>query len=147
MRSAAILNIYGKELGSILLRPNYSGFKRIQKFPLCRADSKSWGFLCRIHRIRVDGARSERKKLWIIKFLDKCGRSRRLKCQDTYAIIYSFLCKEIFYKNIEAAICEILRITLGRTCKFIPPPWNKGVGGAGGLGVGGVVDGSPPRSF
>ena len=25
-------------------------------------------------------------------------------------------------------------LTLGRTCKFIPPPWNKGVGGGGGGG-------------
>ena len=30
---------------------------RIQKFPFWRADSKSCGFVCRIHRIRVDDSK------------------------------------------------------------------------------------------
>ena len=35
---------------------------------------------------------------------------------------------------------EAIKLTLGRTSKFIPPPWYKGGGG-------GKVDRTPPRSF
>ena len=60
-------SIHGKGLGSILLRhwiKKVSGYSvhmipdswRIQNFPLWRADSKSYGFVCRIHPIRVDEA-------------------------------------------------------------------------------------------
>ena len=66
-------SIHGKELGSFLLRrwiKKISGFSvhtipdlwRIQKFPLWRVDSKSYGFVCRIHRIRVDGSLIRKEK-------------------------------------------------------------------------------------
>ena len=66
--------IHGKEQGFILARhriKKISGFsvhsipdsQRIQKFPLWRADSKSCGFVCRIHRIRVDGSRIRKGKV------------------------------------------------------------------------------------
>ena len=67
-------SIHGKELDSILLRhrikkiPGISlhtipDSKRIQKFPLWRADSKSCGFVCRIHWIRVDRTRIRKEKV------------------------------------------------------------------------------------
>ena len=76
MRSAPSLNIHGKELGSILFNrsldkkyPDLASTRfRIhgvfQKFPLLwRADSKSCGFVCLIHRIRVDGSRIRKEKV------------------------------------------------------------------------------------
>ena len=69
-------SIHGKELSSILLRhwikkmSGLSGYSvhmipnslRIQTFPLWRADSKSYGFVCRIHPIRVDEALVDQSK-------------------------------------------------------------------------------------
>ena len=78
-------SIHGKELDSILLRhrikkiPGFSlhtipDSKRIQKFPLWRADSKSCGFVCRIHWIRVDRTRIRKEKVADQKYPDTCGR-------------------------------------------------------------------------
>ena len=69
-----VLNIHGKELGSILWRhwikkyPDLasmrfrilSGFKH---FHIWRADPKGCGFVWRIHRIRVDGSRIRKEKV------------------------------------------------------------------------------------
>ena len=76
-------SIHGKGLGSILLRhwiKKVSGYSvhmipdswRIQNFPLWRADSKSYGFVCRIHPIRVDEALVDQIKkafYWSVKLI------------------------------------------------------------------------------
>ena len=76
-------SIHGKGLGSILLRhwiKKVSGYSvhmipdswRIQNFPLWRADSKSYGFVCRIHPIRVDEALVDQIKkafYWDVKII------------------------------------------------------------------------------
>ena len=67
-------SIHVKELGSYLFRhrikkniricrPYDSGFIGYSKFQLWRADSKSCEFVCRIHRIRVDGSRKPKEKV------------------------------------------------------------------------------------
>ena len=79
-------SIHGKKLSSILLRhwikkmSGLSGYSvhmipnslRIQTFPLWRADSKSYGFVCRIHPIRVDEALVDQIKkafYWSVKLI------------------------------------------------------------------------------
>ena len=45
---------------------------RIQTFPLWRADSKSYGFICRTHPIRVDEALVDQIKkafYWSVKLI------------------------------------------------------------------------------
>ena len=79
-------SIHGKELSSILLR------HRITKYPDLASTrfrihgvlknflsgeriQKRCGFVCRNHRIRVDGSRIRKKKMWRIQeYPDTCGR-------------------------------------------------------------------------
>ena len=73
-------SIHGNELARI------SGFsvhtipdsQRIQKFPLWRADSKSCGFVCRIHWLRVDGSRIQ-KKISLLHSRFYCRHARALR--------------------------------------------------------------------
>ena len=88
---------HDKELGSILLHHGIkiyiyiSAFsvhtildlQRIQKFPFLGADSKSYGFVCRIHRQRIseDGSSMWKEK---VAPVNKVSRNNRTRCEPKW---------------------------------------------------------------
>ena len=87
---------HDKELGSILLHHGIKNIyisaftvhtildlQRIQKFPFLGADSKSYGFVCRIHRQRIseDGSSMWKEK---VAPVNKVRRNNRTRCEPKW---------------------------------------------------------------
>ena len=127
----AVLNIYGKELGSILWPPptphppldkkypHDSGFiQRYSKISTLESGFKICGFVCSIHRIRRTEAVSGKKMLRIQKYPDTCGRGISLLIFKTK---FDGNCFEHWTcRNSRGSILVLLKIKFCKVSHFVP---------------------------